>query len=288
VSLNSIMGQTLWATLAILAFLAALATGVASMVIQKSWGWYDGLSHTVTIQIHPGPTGVLDSDVQHVAKLAGEEPGVARVVVYSQEDSENLLRPWLNDEFVLKELPIPRLLVVYPRSDRALNIEHLRKGVESIVPGVSVDDHREWMNHLTTLVLMLAGGAFFSAFLIVLAVSLAIIFATRAAVLANRDTLEVLYYVGARDDFIAREFGGKFLTIGIKGATLGVGCAMGILFIFGQFLNAAQARDTDFSLLIGSLSLNSYGYLALMAVGILVSGVTAFVSRMTVYRQLQC
>src|SRR5579883_822163 len=271
VSLNSIMGQTLWATLAILAFLAGLATGVASMVIQKSWGWYDGLSHTITIQIPPGPMGVLDEDVQQVVKRVREEPGVSRIVTYSQEDSENFLRPWLNDERVLKELPIPRLVVVYPRSDTALPIEHLKRAVESVAPGAYIHDHKPWMNHLISLIFAVGGGAFFSAFLIVMAVSLAIVFATRAAVIANKDTLEVLYYIGARDDFIAQEFQSRFLAMGIKGVALGVACAMGVLFISGQFLSAAQGRDMGIPLPIGGFSLNGYGYLALIAVGILMS-----------------
>ena len=42
----------------------------------------------------------------------------------------------------------------------------------------------------------------------------------------NREVVEVLHFVGADDDFIAREFQRRFFQLGLKGAAAGGGRAL--------------------------------------------------------------
>jgi cell division transport system permease protein len=177
--------------------------------------------------------------------------------------------------------------VVYPYSDTTLNVKHLKQTVESVIPGAYIHDHKSGMNHLTTLVFTVGVGAFFAAFLSVIAVCLAIVFVIHAAVMANKNTLEVLCFVGAHDDFIAREFQSRFLMVGLKGAALGVLCAMSVLFVFHRVLKTVEARHEDFSFFVGQISPNGYSYLTLVGIGLLVSGVTTLIARMMVYHQLE-
>ena len=70
--------------------------------------------------------------------------------------------------------------------------------------------------------------------LVLIATGLAVGFATRGAISGNRNTMEVLHFVGATDAFIAREFQRHFLLLGLQGGFLG-GMAALLFFLIAQF-----------------------------------------------------
>jgi cell division transport system permease protein len=287
VSLKSLMGKTLWSTLALLSFLAALATGVASLVIQNSWRWYDLLPQTLTLQVFSNDGSRFEDAFADVVKRIKKTQGVERVVSYSQEDSEQFLKPWLGSEDIFAELPIPRLIVVYPRSKGSVDSESLKKIVEATGLQAMINDNKEWRSDINALIAVVGGGAFLSAFLILATVALAVMLATRAAVIANADTLEVLYYIGARDDFIVGEFQSRFLKMGIQGAALGIFSAMGVLLMLSFFFSTVHDQRMDLPFVRSGLFLSGYGYLLLLFIGVILSGITGYVSRITAYRHLQ-
>ena len=57
--------------------------------------------------------------------------------------------------------------------------------------------------------------------LVLVAAGLAVIFATRGAMAGNREVVEVLHFVGANDDFIAKEFQRRFFRLGLRGSVIG-------------------------------------------------------------------
>ena len=69
--------------------------------------------------------------------------------------------------------------------------------------------------------------------LVLVAAGLAVIFATRGAMAGNREVVEVLHFVGANDDFIAREFQRRFFRLGLRGSAIGAGAALLLTLILG-------------------------------------------------------
>ena len=69
--------------------------------------------------------------------------------------------------------------------------------------------------------------------LVIVATMLSVMFATRGAMATNRPIIEVLHFVGAKDDFIAAQFQRHFLQLGLKGGAIGGGGAMA-LFVLAE------------------------------------------------------
>ena len=64
-------------------------------------------------------------------------------------------------------------------------------------------------------------GVGLASILVLVAAGLAVTFATRGAMAGNHEVVEVLHFVGADDDYIAREFQRRFFKLGLRGSAVG-------------------------------------------------------------------
>jgi cell division transport system permease protein len=113
-----------------------------------------------------------------------------------------------------------------------------------------------------------------------------VVFATRAALEANREVVEVLHLVGARDSFIARQVWGRFLKTGLSAGIIGL-----LLGILTFFLAAGAAPESFAAIAQEFLSYSSahltQNYLALAAVPLVATLICLITSRMTLMRILK-
>ena len=146
-----------------------------------------------------------------------------------------------------------------------------------------------WAARLGTIanaVVTLAAALFV---LMIVAMGTAIGFATRGAVAANREVVEVLHLVGASNTFIAREFQSHFRRLGFRGALIG-GLAAISFFAIASLLSfwwAHSPGGEEIAAMFGSFALRALGYLALVAVCAAVTLLTGLLSREIVMRHLQ-
>ena len=78
--------------------------------------------------------------------------------------------------------------------------------------------------------------------LVFAAAMLSVMFATRGAMSANRQIIEVLHVVGAKEDFIAAEFQRHFLLLGLKGGAIGGVTAIVLFALAGVHVGLVQGR----------------------------------------------
>ena len=288
VPVASIAGRALVTVIAIMTFLAALTAGGAQLLAEASSGWRADIAREVTIQIRPVPGRSLDGDVERAAAIAREQPGVAGVRPYGKEESERLLEPWLGSGLNLDELPVPRIVVVSISPKERPDFAALRQKLAEI-KGASLDDHRLWVERLAAMansIVLLALGL---VALVIIATALAVAFATRGAMAGNREIIAVLHFVGASDDFIAKEFQHHFLRLGLRGGAIGGAAALLFFAALGAAASAwvATPGGDQLEALFGVFSLGPWGFLAIAGIALLVAAVTAAVSRVTVHRTLR-
>ncbi|MGD0639637.1 MAG: ABC transporter permease [Roseiarcus sp.] len=286
---DSIAGRALVVVIAIMTLLACLTAGGAMLVAEASQGWRADVSRDVTIQIKPRPGEDIEAAVTTAADVAAHAPGVATVHAYSKAESQNLLAPWLGDGLDLGQLPIPRLIVVHMLSGHREDLEPLRAALAAGAPGASLDDHRLWLSRLDTMAdaIVVFAAALFA--LMILAMGTAIGFATRGAMAGTREIIEVLHFVGAADAYIARQFQGHFLRLGLKGATIG-GAAAALFFVVAALASTWRSRSAggeEIAALFGSFALGLVGYAAIAAICLAIAALTGVLSREIVFRQLQ-
>ena len=286
---ETVAGNALVFVIGIMAFLACLTLGAVSMVSSTASKWQSDISREVTIQIRPFDNVEMDQAVRNASRIALTFPGVSKVTLLDDAATARLLEPWLGSGLQLDELPVPRLLTISIDEDTRPNLAAMRERIEAEVPGASLDDHRAWVDRLTTMAAtMVAVGT--SIFLLVMAATVTtVVFATRGAMAGNRDVVEVLHFVGADGKFVSSQFQRHFLLLGLKGAVCGAGAAIILFFTIGWWSSRSLAtpEGDQISALFGTFSMDWIGYLGIALVLLLVAFLTAITSRMTVHSQVQ-
>ena len=285
----TISGRALVAVVAIMTFLASLTTGAVLLVRAAANEWQADVAREVTIQIRPVAGQDIEIEVLKAVVIARASAGIAEVRPYSKEETAQLLEPWLGSGVQLDDLPVPRLIVVRIAPGAAPDLAQLRQTLGEQIPGVSLDDHRSFVDRMRAMsraVLALGIGVLV---LVFAATVLSVAFATRAAIATNRPVIEVLHLIGAKDSFIAAHFQRHFLQLGLKGGLIGGGSAMA-LFALAGFASRSfvgTAGGDQFAALFGVSSIGVLGYLAVVAQVGLIALITAATSRHTVKRTIE-
>jgi cell division transport system permease protein len=285
---NSISGRALVAVVAIMTFLAALTTGAVMLVNSAAGDWQADVAREITIQVRPVPGRALDAAVERAVALAKGSNGIADVRAMSKQESERLLEPWLGSGLTLSELPVPRMIIVTLGSAATPDLDQLRRVLERDVPGASLDDHRGWIGRMRAMAGSAVAAGIFILMLMIAATMLSVSFATRGAMAANRPVIEVLHFVGAKNSFIAGHIQRHFLLLGFEGGAIGGGAAIALFALAGLITRAfsGTAGGDQTAALFGGFSIGIYGYAAMLALIVLIAGVTAWTSRHTVNRTL--
>jgi cell division transport system permease protein len=285
----TISARALIAIIAIMTFLASLTTGVVMVVRAAANEWQADVAREFTIQIRPVAGHDIEMEVVKAAVIARASAGIAEVRPYSKEETTRLLEPWLGSGLQIDDLPVPRLIVVRITPGAAPDLAQLHQTLAEQIPGVSLDDHRGFvdrMRAMTRAVVVLGIGVLL---LVLAATVLSLAFATRAAIATNRPVIEVLHLIGAKDSFIARHFQQHFLRLGLQGGLIGSGSAIALFALAelaGGWFGSGPAGE-QLSALFGTASIGVPGYLAMLAQAGVIACVTAATSRYMVSRTIE-
>ena len=199
-----------------------------------------------------------------------------------------MLTPWLGENADMSDLPIPRLIVVRIAASMTPDLAALRTALAAEVANATLDDHRFWVDRLSTMARTIVAAGLVVLALMIAATALSVVFATRGAMAGNRQVIEVLHFVGARDSFIAAEFQRHFLWLGLKGGAAG-GLAAMVVFAIARLLAGryvATAGGDQVEALFGSFDVGWMGYAAILATVLVVALLTGLTSRFTVRHAL--
>jgi cell division transport system permease protein len=269
--------------IAFMVFLASLATAAAMIVSATVDDWGRGLTGTLTIQIPPltgDKGGGEEAALDDVLRLVRATPGVATARALDKSESRALLDPWLGAADGETALPLPRLIDVRLNGTAAVDVGLLRTRVQARVAGAVVEDHGHWLGQLAAVTRSVRIAAFAVVAVIALAAVLTVIYATRSGIAVHYPTIEVLHLIGARDDYIARQFERQALLLGLLGSVLGFGAAALVLVAFGR---AAPAME---GAVLPALEPAGWDWAVLAVVPLAATAIATLTARLTVLRTL--
>lgn len=284
----NVAGTALALVIAIMAYLASLTLGAVSMVSDTAQSWQADIAREVTVQIRPATGIEMIESLAKAQELVATFNGVTGTEIIDVETTGRLLEPWLGDGLDLKELPVPRLISVTIDENNPPDFEAIRLAIAEAVPGATLDNHRAWVDRLTTMAraTILSGIVIFA--LMMMATILTVIFATRGAMAGNRHVIEVLHFVGAEPRYIADQFQRHFLMLGLKGALAGGVLAMLSFLAVGLWTrrNAADPSADQVAALFGTFSVGIWGYIGTALLIFAIALLTALTSRSTVLKHV--
>lgn len=286
---QAVAGRALTFVVAVMSFLACISFGFVTVVWNSANDWNNEIIREVTIQIRPLDGVEILFEVDKAIELSNSVPGVTAARVLSEEETGSLLQPWLGTDFDINSLPIPRIVNVEIGDPELVDLNFFRELVKEHIRGGSLDDHSRWASRLAVManVFILIGMGILV--LVLVSMILCVVFATRAAMAGNKDVISVLHFVGANEKFIASEFQGHFLYLGLLGGVIGglsTVVVLVLLEIFSDGMFGGVGED-QFAALFGNVSLDYKAYVGIATIVALVTALTSITSRLAVNSQMR-
>jgi len=277
---EAIQGRLLPWVIGVMVFLSGLALAAAVGLQALTGEWRAGLEDSLTVQIVGPDRSVLEQEAEAAVGVLRDLPEVEDARKLSDAAIQQLLEPWLGAGAPTDALPIPLLIDVTLKQGARLDPDRLARDLHAVAPSAQVDAHEHWLSDLVTLTRLVQGLSALILGLIVLATVTVIVFATRAGLAAQRETVAIVHLMGAEDRQIAAAFQRRFLIVGIQGALLGL---LGLGLLFGTGYIVSETIETAMLPMAVPPAPALYALLLLPLPAALITMVTA---RVTVRRAL--
>jgi len=280
-------------TVAFMTYLATLALAGA-MALAAVTGRFDpGQAANMTVELPPllaaadggekkSAAGAPDEQARVAAALdlLRTTPGVIAAEALERGEVEKLLEPWLGKTAKDPDLPLPTIIDVTVEKEAGIDTAGLAAKLAAAVPGATLDDHGMWFARLTVFVRSVQLVAGLVVALTCLAAVLTVIYVTLSGLAVHHDIIEMLHIIGAEDGYIAGQFQGHALRLGLAGAVPGLLAA-----VLTVELLAVAAGQVD-SFLLPDVRLAPAQWLALALVPVAAGMIAMLTARITVIRRL--
>ncbi len=280
--------RNLIVTMTVMCYLACLAIGALVLINRAVDGWTRGLSREVTVQLRQVQKMDMEAELQKAVTLLQSTSGVMSAEPLPREAGLKLLEPWLGSTN-LEELPIPRLIRVTIDENHQPDFVKLDKTLKGSIKGASLDTHRRWEAELTRMAHTLSLLSYVILALICTSAIAMVIFAARSVLDANREVVDVLHLVGAKDGYIARQIDRRFMISGLIAGLIGI--ALALLTFFGLGLSGNVENNSvaaaSYSLLFAPIGTSFWTYGALLVVPIVATSIALLSARLTLMRMLK-
>jgi cell division transport system permease protein len=276
--------RALTVTMAVMCYLACLAIGALFLVNRAVTSWTNGLTGEVTVQVRETRGDDMDAKLKKAEEIIAAEPGITSVEVLDRDAGVKLLEPWLGQND-LADLPVPRLIRVRINPSAGTDFGVLSAALSQAVPGATVDTHERWVDQLTDMARSLSRLALLVLALIIVSAVAMVIFATRAALSANRQIVDVLRLVGASNGFISRQIDKRFILSGLFAGLIGTALGLVTFLVLGLSRTTAVA-DAALDILSIPSGANWPLYVSLLLLPVVATVIALVTSRLTLIRML--
>jgi cell division transport system permease protein len=166
----------------------------------------------------------------------------------------------------------------------------LENRLEETVKGASLDTHRRWQVPLLRTAATLQRLSLAVLALIALSAAGLVVFATRSVLESNREVIDVLHMIGAKDRFIARSVKGRFLRSGFLAGLIGT-CGGLMTFAVLGLVGAAGEGDAlaeaSARLLLAPPAVAAATYAVFLLVPMVATLLSVMTAHLAVMRQLR-
>ena len=211
------------ASAAAMAFLAVFTLALHLATGELADRWEAELQGTATVRI-PGGEGA-EARAEVVLAALAQTPGILNARRITDEEQAVLLAPWFGEGVPLDKLRLPVLIEV-TETESGPDVTGLSERLAAEAPGTVYDNHSQWRVPLVDAASRLRQLGVFALVLIAGVTAVTIALAATSALAANRQIIDVLRIVGAKDGWIAAAFTRRFTLRAFFGALGGTILAM--------------------------------------------------------------
>ena len=269
--------------IAIMVALTVIAAAAGLAFSNTARGASDALSGGVTVQVVDANPAERDRQAQAVLRALRDTPGVIEATLVSQDEIDRLIEPWLGTSASGDAgIPVPALVDARLRDTvTGETLGGLRRLLRQVAPAARVDAQSTWLKPVFSAVDTLRWLSLALVGLLGVALGAAVLLAVRNALGSNRDTIEIVHFLGGTDAQIARIFQRAIGYDAAIGGAVGLALGLAVVLLLGQQFAALGAGLVS----SGALGWADWLLLALIPVGGVI--LAMFTARQTVVRALR-
>jgi cell division transport system permease protein len=267
--------------IAIMMFLTILAAGTGLSLGSAARSLGDDLAGRLTVQILEPNADRRGAQIRSVTDELGRLSIVEKARLVPAKEIADLLDPWLGQEGIDPELPVPALVDVTLKRGEDADVDQVRKSVLAVAPSARVDEHAQWLAPLARLLNSLKWLSAGLVVLMALATTASVVLAARAALNTHQSTIEVMHLLGASDSQIATLFQRRIALDALFGGFIGLGAALLTMALVGNRLSAIGSD------LLGSVSMSWLSWFVIFTLPIFGAILSTFSARFTVLKALR-
>jgi cell division transport system permease protein len=268
--------------IAIMLFLTLLIAAMGLSLAYAIRNGGDDLAQQATVQIiEPDPIERATQKVA-VSRVLRELPEIADVNSVPDGEVRNLLKPWLGNDVIDADIPVPALIDIrFKKAPDGATIRALKRRLEPVAPKIRIDSHSSWMAPFFDLMSSLIFLTLAIFLLLLIATSAVVILAVRSTLNTHRGTIEIMHMMGGTDLQAARLFQRRVALDALLGGVVGFGAAAAVILTLGGRIAAVEPA------LLADASLPWYGWLILAIIPLAVMGLAMLMARWTVVSALK-
>lgn len=267
--------------IAIMMFLTILAAAAGIGLAGSARTLGQDLDARLTVQLSEPNPGLREVQTREMLVGLKRLAAVKTAYVVPEAQLNALLAPWLGNEALDNDLPMPALIDVELKRTGAEDIAVVRELVAMIAPAARVDLQAKWLQPLADLLKSLTWLALGLVTLMTIATSAAVVLAARAALNTHRATIDVLHLLGSSDNQIAGLFQRRIALDALFGGFAGLLLALVVMLLIGERMRALGSE------LLGSVSLGWGGWALLFFLPLIGVALSTVSARITVLRALR-
>jgi cell division transport system permease protein len=190
-------------------YLATFAMAAEASLSAITFTWDKNFESRLTVEIPAvdDESSVTQPErVRQAIAVLRAMPDIVKVKLIPDEETARLLNVWINQQELLKTLPVPTLIDITRTPDSRLTATEIEEHIKTTVRDVHVDDYASWLADMAYLIssLSILGGFMIVLTLVTLAVAVSLI--CRVLMANERETITLLHIMGAEDNDIAQHF----------------------------------------------------------------------------------
>jgi cell division transport system permease protein len=202
--------------------------------------------------------------------------GIAAPRLVPAKELDALVEPWLGKGLTGGDaIPVPALIDARMTGKVSpVRMQQLQQQLREVAPAARVDAQAGWLEPVFDAIRSLQWLAFALVVLLAFAMAAAVLLAARNALGANRDTIEIVHFLGGTDVQIANIFQRSVGADAVAGGIAGFAFAAGAIWLLGQRFAALGAGMVG----VGALGLTDWLVLVMvpLTAAILAMGTARF------------
>lgn len=241
---------------AFMVFLACITLATAIIGNDLTTDWDRRMSNNITIQVLPdmrnkNPDKEIEERIKNITEILKQTPGIKSSYAMSLKETTELLKPWLGDIGKNKlDITLPRIITVEVSDIIPLNIKALTDEIKNYSHLITIETYETWMSEFTKTLSALQTLLGLIIILILTTTGITICYATKSGLTTNKNVIEVMHMVGARNSYINKHFSNQMMQLSITGGIIGyiISCiSIMIIKHFAQNIDGGIISNFNFS-----------------------------------------